>query len=100
MVTKVIAERNLKEAKKRLSDKQNQILKLKKKSIFRGVRIQDQFSVGRSGIRAFREQSKLSRKSTLRQLGISNSELPMLRDELNLRRSELESISPSLGNLM
>ncbi len=101
MVTKEKAKFNLDLAKTRLSNKQHDIIKLKKQSIFSGVRIQDQFDVGISGIKPFRKRRKADRRSTLRQLGISQSELPMLRDEFNLRKAELDVInSPRLGDML
>ncbi len=101
MVTLEQAQTNFNLAKSRLSSKQKEISKLKKKSIFKGVTIKDQFNVGRSGIKFFRRQRKTERNLTLKQLGLSSSELPMLRDELNLRKSELDVIGvPSFGDII
>ncbi len=101
MVTLEQAQTNFNLAKSRLSSKKSEVSKLKKKSIFKGVTIKNQFNVGRSGIKSFVRVRKASRKSTLTQLGISNSELPMLRDELNLRKAELDFFNtPSLGDII
>ncbi len=101
MGTKLQAQTNFNLAKSRLSSKKSEVSRLKKKSIFKGVTIKDQFNVGRSGIKSFVKVRKSSRRSTLRQLGLSNSELPMLRDELNLRKAELDLFkTPSLGDII
>ncbi len=94
MTTKLQAELNLKSAKSRLSSKRREISRLKKQSIFRGVTIADQFSVGIGGIKPFRSRRKSERRSSLTQLGLSRGEIPMLNDELNLRQSEFDSFTP------
>ncbi len=101
MVTKAKAQTNFNLAKSRLSSKKSEVSRLKKKSIFKGVTIKDQFDVGRSGIKSFVKFRKASRKSTLIQLGISRSDIPMLSDELNLRKAELDFFNtPSLGDMI
>ena len=101
MVTRLQAEANVKSAKDRIVSKQKQIAKLEKTKIFKGVRIIDQFDVGRSGIKPFRARRKSERRVILKQLGLSKSEIPMLRDELNLRESELDFFNPpALGDII
>lgn len=101
MVTKIQAEANVKTARERLQSKQTEIAKLEKTKIFKGVRIIDQFNVGRAGIKPFRSRRKSERRVILKQLGLSKLEIPMLRDELNLRESELDFFNaPSLGDMI
>ena len=101
MATKIQAEANVKTARERLRSKQIEISKLEKTAVFKGVRIIDQFNVGRSGIKPFRVRRKSERRRTLKQLGLSRSEIPMLRDELNLRKSELDFFNPpALGDII
>ena len=100
MVTKVQAQLNFDFAKSRLTSKEKEISQLTRQSIFKGVTIQDQFNVGRSGIKPFRKRRKAEKRSAINQLGISRGELPMLRDEFNLRKVELDSFTPSMGDLL
>ncbi len=101
MVTQEEAQIKFNLAKSRLSNKRLEVKRLKKQSVFPGVRISDQFSVGIGGIKPFRKRRKSERKISLRQLGLSESELPMLRDEFNLRKAELDFFNtPALGDML
>lgn len=95
MVSKLTLQKNLSIANKNLSDKKQQIKQLRRSSRFRGVTVQAQFDIGRAGLKSFRSDKKLQRKRTLVQLGIANSELPELKDNLNLRKIELINFKPS-----
>ncbi len=98
---KPTAQLNFDAAKLRLSNKRIEIGRLDKQSIFMGVTIRDQFNVGRSGIKPFRKRRKAERRSALRQVGLSRAEIPMLQDELNLRKAELDFFdTPSMGDLL
>ncbi len=101
MVTQEEAQINFDFAKSRLFNKQSEIRRLRKQSFFPGVRISDQFDVGISGIKPFRKRRKMERRETFKQIGLSESALPMLRDEFNLKKSELDVFNtPGLGDLL
>ncbi len=66
---------NIKKAEKEVYSKKSQIRGAKRKTKFPGVRIQDQFSVGRLGIKPFRLEKKLQRKKAFSDIGLFNEEL-------------------------
>ena len=61
----------------------------KKKSRIRGVRIQDQFKVGRQGIKLCRARRKTERRGFLFDVGLFNSQLPGLQDSLRISEQDL-----------
>lgn len=89
MVTRIELEQRIAQTKRDISGKRIQIKGAKKRIDFRGVRIQDQFDVGRSGIKPFRVRKKLERKQGFFDLGIFNTDMIGLQSTLSLREQDL-----------
>lgn len=89
MVTRIELEGRIEQTKKNISGKRIQIRGAKKRTDFRGVRIQDQFDVGRSGIKPFRARKKLERKQGFFDLGIFNTDMIGLQSTLSVREQDL-----------
>ncbi len=89
MVTRIELQSRITQAKKDISTKRLQIRAAKKRTDFRGVRIQDQFDVGRSGIKSFRASKKIQRKQGFFDLGIFNTDMVGLSDTLAVREKDL-----------
>lgn len=77
------------QAKSNIASKRTQMSSAKKRAIFRGVRIKDQFREGHSGIKPFRKRRKAQRKSALFDLGIFNNELSGLQNSLMISEQDL-----------
>lgn len=84
---KILADIKAKE--KAVYSKKKQITSARGKTKFSGVRIQDQFSVGRLGVKPFRARRKSERKQGLVDLGIFRGELPTLKANLKSSRKSL-----------
>jgi len=82
-------EDRINKTKASIKFKKLQIKSAKKKANFRGVRISDQFNVGRSGIKQFRATRKLERKSSLVDLGIFSGEMVGLKSSLEVDKKDL-----------
>jgi len=90
VLTKAEAEKNLKTARSNLSSKKRQIASARKRADFRGLTVQSQFDVGRLGIESFRAEGKARRRSGLKDIGQFQSELPGLRNIMDVRKQELD----------
>ncbi len=89
MVTRAELLSKVKLSKKNIGAKKLQIKGSKKKIDFKGVRIQDQFFVGRSGIKSFRAQGKAERKQGFVDLGIFSKEMVGLQSDLDIAKKDL-----------
>ena len=89
MVTRSILQKKVDTAKSNINSKNLQIQSAKKKIDFKGVRIQDQFSVGRLGIKPFRARKKIERKQGFTNLGIFNNDMIGLSSALGVAEKDL-----------
>ncbi len=89
MVTRSELQKKVDISKSNISSKRIQIKGAKKKIDFRGVRIQDQFNVGRLGIESFRARGKSERKRGLSDLGVFSTELVGLKSSLGVTEKDL-----------
>lgn len=76
-----------------ISGKNRDISRALKETDFRGVRIQDQFDVGRQGIKRFRKLGKARRAQAFKDLGLFNKDLVGLKAQLNLEQSQLDELN-------
>ena len=89
MATKIELEAKLKTARSNLNSKRLQIKGAKKKIDFRGVRVQDQFNVGKLGIKSFRARGKVERKQGFSDLGIFSTDMIGLKSSLEVAEKDL-----------
>lgn len=80
---------DIKSKEKAVYSKRKQITSARGKTKFSGVRVQDQFSVGRLGIEPFRERRISDRKQGFSDLGIFNNQLTGLNSDLSKSRKSL-----------
>ena len=88
------AERNkiladIESSRKAVYSKKKQISSARGRTKFPGVRIQDQFSVGRLGVEPFRARRKVERKIAFDDLGMFSGQLPALNANLASRKQAL-----------
>ncbi len=84
---KILADIKAKESA--VYSKRKQISTARGKTKFQGVRIQDQFNVGRLGVEPFRVRRKAEKKQGFVDLGIFNNQLPTLKTNLVSARQSL-----------
>ncbi len=90
VLTKEQAKINLATSRARVASKKRQIASSRKDIDFKGVRIQDQFDVGRLGIEPFREEGVRKRRKGFKDLGGFELELLPLEQDVTLRKQELD----------
>lgn len=82
MVTRIELQSRIDSDSSNINSKRFQIRGAKNKINFKGVRIKDQFSVGRLGIKNFRATGKSERSKGFTDLGVLSNELVGLRSSL------------------
>ncbi len=88
-ITRTELQQKIDRAKSNIKSKNLQIKGAKKKIDFRGVRIQDQFDVGRLGIKPFRARGKAERKRGFSDLGVFSTELVGLKSSFGVAEKDL-----------
>ena len=99
MVTRPELEQRISQTRKDISSKRVQMKASRKRSIFKGVRIQDQFSVGKQGVKPFRKRRKSDRRIALGEVSLFGTDLLGLQNTLSIREQDLVDFDLSGGGL-
>ncbi len=99
MADRLSLQAKVTQAKSNISNKQSQIKSARKRTDFRGVRVQDQFREGRLGIKPFRARRKIERRQGFFDLGIFNNDMVGLNSSLMIAEQDLRDFDLLGGGL-